>query len=417
MATTSVPGPVASRGVIAPVPLPAELSPMGLPWYLWTSVIAVASVTLGAHWDVSWHRSIGRDSFWTPAHVAIYLCGVLAGLSSAWLILSTTFGSLRPMRTASVSIFGLHGPMGAFLQAWGGIAMIVSAPFDNWWHSAYGLDVKILSPPHVLLMIGVSAVCIGTMLLVLAYMNRAGMGETAAERNNYARLQWLLLFTGGCIIVLQLFFRMELTSEAGQHRALCYRAVALGFPTAMAVLYRATRHRWTSTVTIGIYTVFLIGLILLLPLFPATPKLGPVFYPVTHFVPPKFPLLLLIPACCLDLLWQRTLTVDPRTGAAGSRMNEWLLSAISGVVFVWTWVAVQWPFANFLMTPAANNRFFGAMYFAYAEPAWIPDRMRHFAVTDHGSTLLLGLLMATLYAAVSTRVGLALGRWMAAVKR
>ncbi len=27
--------------------------------------------------------------------------------------------------------------------------MITSAPFDDWWHNAYGLDVKILSPPHV----------------------------------------------------------------------------------------------------------------------------------------------------------------------------------------------------------------------------------------------------------------------------
>ena len=29
--------------------------------------------------------------------------------------------------------------------------------------------------------------------------------------------------------------------------------------------------------------------ILVLPLFPAQPKLGPVFYPVTHMVPAKFP--------------------------------------------------------------------------------------------------------------------------------
>ena len=33
--------------------------------------------------------------------------------------------------------------------------MITSAPFDNWWHEAYGLDVKILSPPHMLLAAGI----------------------------------------------------------------------------------------------------------------------------------------------------------------------------------------------------------------------------------------------------------------------
>ena len=44
----------------------------------------------GVHWDISWHRSIGRDTFWTPAHIDIYFCGVLAGLACGWLILSTS---------------------------------------------------------------------------------------------------------------------------------------------------------------------------------------------------------------------------------------------------------------------------------------------------------------------------------------
>ena len=43
---------------------------------------------------------------------------------------------------------------GRFLAGWGGIAMLTSAPFDNWWHAAYGLDVKIVSPPHALLILG-----------------------------------------------------------------------------------------------------------------------------------------------------------------------------------------------------------------------------------------------------------------------
>ena len=44
--------------------------------------------------------------------------------------------------------------------------MITSAPFDDWWHNAYGLDVKILSPPHVVLVTGLVAVQIGTMVLI-----------------------------------------------------------------------------------------------------------------------------------------------------------------------------------------------------------------------------------------------------------
>ena len=54
-----------------------------VPWYIWCSVLAVTSSMIGVHWDISWHRSIGRDTFWTAPHLAIYLGGVLAGLSSA----------------------------------------------------------------------------------------------------------------------------------------------------------------------------------------------------------------------------------------------------------------------------------------------------------------------------------------------
>jgi hypothetical protein len=43
-------------------------------------VLAVTSSTIGGAWDISWHRSIGRDTFRTPGHMAIYACGVIATL-------------------------------------------------------------------------------------------------------------------------------------------------------------------------------------------------------------------------------------------------------------------------------------------------------------------------------------------------
>ena len=75
--------------------------------------------------------------------MAIYLAGVLAAVACGYAILSTTFGSSVEAKAASVSIWGLRGPLGCFIAAWGGILMPTLAPFDNWWHAAYGLDVKI----------------------------------------------------------------------------------------------------------------------------------------------------------------------------------------------------------------------------------------------------------------------------------
>src|SRR5438270_4986921 len=144
-----------------------------VPWYVWCATIAVTSATIGAYWDISWHSSIGRDTFWTPAHMAIYLCGVLAGVAFGYIILSTTFSKASPLADASVHIWGFRAPLGAFIASWGGIAMLTSAPFDNWWHAAYGLDVKIISPPHILLFIGVYGVILGTLALIAGHINRS----------------------------------------------------------------------------------------------------------------------------------------------------------------------------------------------------------------------------------------------------
>src|SRR5580765_7980549 len=129
-----------------------ESAPEGhLPWYCFAIVLGAACIPIGALWDISWHSTIGRDSFWTPAHILIYLGGAVPGMVCGWLVLKTSFFATDEERAASVGYLGFRGPLGAWVAIWGSLTMLVSAPFDNWWHDAYGLDVVILSPPHSLL--------------------------------------------------------------------------------------------------------------------------------------------------------------------------------------------------------------------------------------------------------------------------
>jgi hypothetical protein len=155
-----------------------------------------------------------------------------------------------------------------------------------------------------------------------------------------------------------------------------------------------------------IYTVFLEGAVLILPLFPAEPKLGPVFQQVTQMIPPKFPILLIVPAILLDLLWQRT-----------ERWKPWLVALVTGPVFVLPLVAAEWPFASFLMTPAAANRFFGTGYFQYNMPSTSFDVLRRFVEPQQGLALGSGLALAVVFASVSTWLGIVLGRWMRGIQR
>jgi hypothetical protein len=384
---------------------PSAISTARIPWYLWCAALAVTSVTIGAHWDVSWHRSIGRDSFWTPAHMAIYLCGVLAGICSGYLILTTTFQRPPQMVASSVRVFGFRGPFGAFLAAWGGIAMLTSAPFDNWWHNAYGLDVKIVSPPHTVLMLGVWGVGLGALFMIVAAMNRAKTA-TGPESTQFRHLQWLMLYVSSMLLILNMFFRMQYTWDPNLHSTQAYMACALGTPLYFAAIHVASRNRWAATWISVIYTVFVCALILILPLFPAEPKLGPVYQHVTQFIPPKFPILLIVPGIAFDLLLIRAKDWKP-----------WLTALVAGPVFVLSLVAVEWPFANFLMSKAAENWFFGTGYHDYSMPSTSADITRKFFQPEHGLILWKGLAEAAICASVITWLGLALGRWMKKIQR
>jgi len=354
---------------------------------------------IGVHWDISWHQSIGRDTFWTPAHLAIHLCGVLAGVACAYLILSTTARRESSLRTHAVRIWGFWGPLGAFIAAWGGIAMLTSAPFDNWWHNAYGLDVKILSPPHMVLAAGIIGVEVGALILILGYMNRAAEGDRGL-------LLAMFLYVGGMILVCLMILELELTIRPLMHRAHFYRVVATAVPLVLAVVARGARYRWAATVVAGVYTLFIALVVWILPLFPAEPKLGPVYHQVTQFTPPEFPLLLIAPAFLLDLVWQRT-----------RHWGAWKQSVVSAMIFLVAFALVQWPFADFLMSPAARNWFFGTKYFGYnTRPDSIYARYL-FVRPETAAVFWQETGLAFVIAAIGIRLGIAGGDQLQRIRR
>jgi len=384
----------------------SPLQTTGVPWYLWCAAIAVTSSCVGMAWDVAWHRSIGRDSFWTPPHMAVYACGILAGIIAGYLIFTITFGRSSYLQSVSVNVLGFRAPLGAFIAAWGGGAMLTSAPFDNWWHAAYGFDLKVGSPPHVVLLTGVFVVSLGALYLILPAMNRTVSATDPATQETHKRLRHCFLYVGGVFTTQQMFFLVPYVWEGKLHSASSYTYMAILIPLMMAMLSTASRSRWAATSITAVYTALRLGELWILPLFPAQPRLGPVYFPVTHLVPAKFPVLIILPAIALDLLWQRT------RGWA-----QWKVALVSGVLFMGLLVAIEWPFASFLMTKAANNRFFGSMYFNYNSLSTSADRRRIFDDPSHGMALFTGLLRATVYSIAGMWCGFRSGKQMRRLQR
>ena len=371
----------------------------GVPWYLWAVVFASTSVFIGAMWDISWHRTIGRDTFWTPAHMAIYLGGAAAGLSCGWLVLRTTFApSAAADRAAGVTFWGFRGPLGAWVCIWGSLAMIVSAPFDDWWHNAYGLDVEILSPPHTVLAAGIMAIQIGAMLIVLARQNNVGADSWLA--------QLLFVYAGGVLIVAMSTVAIEYVAYPNDHRNAEFYLVSAGiFPLFLVGISRASLFRWGATEAAAAYMACTLLMMWILQLFAAEPLLGPILRPVESMVPPAFPLLLVVPAAAVDVL-MRTLP------AQSSRLRPWITTGAIGVGFVAILLAVQWYFSAFLIGEGARNFFFGADQWDYnSRPG--PWQYEFWGSTVQASEL----AWAALIAIGSARIGLWWGGWMSRVRR
>src|SRR5688572_9470544 len=312
-------------------------------WAIYAVLFASTSVILGVIWDISWHRTIGRDTFWTPAHLGIYLGGVLSGLTCGWLALRTTFAGSAQDRAAAVRFWGFRAPFGAWVSIWGAIAMLTSAPFDDWWHNAYGLDVKIISPPHMVLAAGIGGIQLGAMLMALASQNRAG-----GERRDLNRM---FLLGAGLLVLLAATVVSEYTGRWVMHQSLFYQITAGVFVFFLVSAARAARTRWPATTVALVYSALTMMMLLVLPLFPGQPLLGPIFVQVDRFMPPDFPLLLVAPALVSDLLIRRI---------APGGWRDWGLAAMLAVAFVFTFLAVQWPFAEFLSSTWARNDLFGS---------------------------------------------------------
>jgi hypothetical protein len=381
----------------------------GVPWYLSGVIAAATAVYIGVIWDISWHMTIGRDTFWSPPHLMTYLAAILVGVSCGYVAVKTSFASAPEERARSVSFWGFRAPLGAWVCTWGVFAMLTSAPFDNWWHGAYGLDVKIISPPHTLLSLGMFAIVIGALLMILSWQNRA----RDAGGDSLRRLELLYVYVAGLALSMVAIYTTEYSFRGFQHGVDFYRVSALAYPVVLVATARASPMRWAAT---GVALVYMASRIIpgwVLPLFPAEPKLGPIYGPVDHMIPMQFPLLLVAPAVVIDLIMQRT-GKEPT-----STRRDWTLAPAFGVGFLAAFLIAQWPFADFLHSPAARNWIFFSDEFSYMVPARSNAReYRFYAPQSLTSGLFwLGMVAALGYAALSARAGLAWGGWMRRVRR
>jgi len=234
----------------------------------------------GSGWDVSWHRLFGRDTFWSTPHLFIYVGVALWGVAA--LIATATAVAGRPIRGRALVVGPLRAELGLALIGVGALVTILAGPFDNLWHSIFGRDVDIWSPPHLA---GIAGGAIG----LLGWIAATAPGVFPLDD----RLRRLLrLFTLGnlcaiSIFALNFYYVTSVTREAFFYPLLVSALV----PATLAIATVALPGRWAATWAALAYTI--------IALFGYEMLAG------SGWRPPAFPALVIAGAIAMDILRRR----------------------------------------------------------------------------------------------------------------
>jgi hypothetical protein len=120
----------------------------------------------GFYADVSWHIALGRDDDLLTAPHAGILLGLVMILGGA--VLGTVIATFERVDGGKVGALRIPPSL---VPLWAlGLGAVLGFPLDDLWHRAYGVDVTMWSPTHMLMILG------ATFTGMAAWLILAGSG-------------------------------------------------------------------------------------------------------------------------------------------------------------------------------------------------------------------------------------------------
>ncbi len=269
-----------------PQPKKNRITSKNEPFFAKVVIGLVTTGMLATGWDVWWHRSIGRDSFWIPPHIGLYACASLALLVSAYV--------WRHSRD----------------KVWKHIVFVllfipISASFDNFFHTLWGVEnyTKPLelswSPGHAVLALS-TATALALLLAVLVRFRKT------PDFNFFGNLCF------GAIYAILLFLMMPFHPTEGWGQIAGFAGAGI-----LAFIYVAVglAAEYTMKGSINAIMTYIYALILILVSYGK--EIAPQIKMLPHDRPPIWLMIfaLLVPAMILDVtknrfpIWVRGLFV------------------------------------------------------------------------------------------------------------
>ncbi|MBP2336196.1 hypothetical protein JOF41_002374 [Saccharothrix coeruleofusca] len=161
-----------------------------------TILIGTMLSLVGMSWDIQWHGDVGPDTFFTLPHLFIYAGSAIAGITSLVMVLRTTAAAKAGRSVAltaggqAVDVLGktFSAPLGYLVTGVAVAVFLTAGLWDQIWHTTYGFDVTIASPPHVALLLSITFTMMGAVITC------AAAGRTAWGRRGFQLAVLMFVF-------------------------------------------------------------------------------------------------------------------------------------------------------------------------------------------------------------------------------
>ncbi len=130
------------------------------------ALVGILSTFFGLSWDIQWHADVGPDTFWTVPHLFVYAGAALTGFACLAAVLISTMLAQSSRRLDWIRVLGrFYAPVGFVVGGFGSLGFLLFGFFDQWWHTVFGFDVALSSPPHVGLILSLVTSMVGAMMI------------------------------------------------------------------------------------------------------------------------------------------------------------------------------------------------------------------------------------------------------------
>ncbi|GCE07401.1 hypothetical protein KDAU_47300 [Dictyobacter aurantiacus] len=267
----------------------------------------------GTSWDIQWHTFLGRDRTLIPPHILMLSGVAISGVSGLVAVVLESVWARRDAQvarasTSFASVFS--GSLGAYVVGFAALDAAVAFPLDAYWHALYGIDVAIWAPFHVMFVVGMGVVALGS-----AYMLASAANLAAGIRSRRAARIGVMIALATVLAIFTLLLFDSLTVQRSLNLGFAYFnffPLLAGLLTAFVLVAAAYAlpWRWSATAVAGVY--LLLGAVMAVYVQPATDWLVGVerltyrrAHPLTSAVALEWFMGPLLTAILIDLVMRR----------------------------------------------------------------------------------------------------------------